>query len=498
LSNFLAGLINIMEPLNLFILTAGVFLGLLSGATPGVSGLMAVVLLIPLTYGMEPDTAFLLLAAVYAASVFSGSISAILFRTPGAPEAVATTLDGYELTKQGRASEALGISVFSSATGGLVGTLILIFVAPQLAKFALKFGSAEYFALAMVGLSVITVLGANNLLKALLAGLFGLLLATVGIDAMAGVPRFTFGVGGLMSGIDFIPVLIGLFAISEVLRRFMEDFTVKHQIGKITSTLPSLATIKKLGVTIGRSSLIGTVIGILPGIGATTASMVSYSEAVRWSKNKEKFGKGAEEGIAAPESANNAAANGAMVPLLALGIPGSATTAVLLGAFILHGIRPGPLLFTERPVLVMTLFIGLFISNFLILIMAKPFIRMFANIIRIPYSLLGTLILMLCIIGSYALRNNLLDVWLTLIFGLVGYVMEKYKYPLAPVILGLVLGSMAEQELRRALIISGGSWSIFLESNIAVGLLTFGAAMMFWPLTLKAVNLVRKKGAAAQ
>ncbi|WP_028309269.1 tripartite tricarboxylate transporter permease [Desulfitibacter alkalitolerans] len=497
MSNFLAGLVNIMEPLNLFILASGVFLGLLSGATPGVSGLMAVVLLIPLTYGMEADTAFLLLSAVYAASVFSGSISAILFRTPGAPEAVATTLDGYELTKQGRASEALGISVFSSATGGLIGSLILMFVAPQLAKFALKFGPVEYFALAMVGLSVITVLGANNLLKALLAGLFGLFLATIGIDAMTGVPRFTFGVGGLMSGIDFIPVLIGLFAISEVLRRFMEDFTVKQQVGKITSTLPGLSTIKRLWMTIGRSSLLGTIIGILPGIGATTASMVSYSEAVRWAKDKDKFGKGAEEGIAAPESANNAAANGAMVPLLALGIPGSATTAVLLGAFILHGIRPGPLLFTEQPVLVMTLFIGLFLSNFLILAMAKPFIKMFANIIRIPYSILGTLILMLCIIGSYALRNNMLDVWLTLIFGLVGYVMEKYKYPLAPVILGLVLGGMAEQELRRALIISKGSWSIFLESNIAVGLLIFGAVMMFWPLILKVVNLVKKKSAAA-
>lgn len=497
MSNFLAGLVNIMEPFNLFILAAGVFLGLLSGATPGVSGLMAVVLLIPLTYGMEADSAFLLLSAVYAASVFSGSISAILFRTPGAPEAVATTLDGYELTKQGRASEALGISVFSSATGGLIGSLILMFVAPQLAKFALKFGPVEYFALAMVGLSVITVLGANNLLKALLAGLFGLFLATIGIDAMTGVPRFTFGVGGLMSGIDFIPVLIGLFAISEVLRRFMEDFTVKQQVGKITSTLPGLSTIKRLWITIGRSSLLGTIIGILPGIGATTASMVSYSEAVRWAKDKDKFGKGAEEGIAAPESANNAAANGAMVPLLALGIPGSATTAVLLGAFILHGIRPGPLLFTEQPVLVMTLFIGLFLSNFLILAMAKPFIKMFSNVIRIPYSILGTLILMLCIIGSYALRNNMLDVWLTLIFGLVGYVMEKYKYPLAPVILGLVLGGMAEQELRRALIISKGSWSIFLESNIAVGLLLFGAVMMFWPLIIKAVNLVKKKSTAA-
>ncbi len=493
MENFLAGLFNLAEPLNILILLVGVFVGLLSGATPGVSGLMAVVLLIPLTYSMEPDTAFLLLSAVYSASVFSGSISAILFRTPGAPEAVATVLDGYEMTKKGKASEALGISVFSSAVGGLIGTVILMFVAPQLAKFALKFGPAEYFALAMVGLSVITVLGANNLVKALLAMLFGLFLATVGIDGMTGVPRFTFGVGGLMSGIDFIPVLIGLFAISEVLRRFMEDYTITHKMGKVTSTLPGIKAIKRLSGTILRSSLIGTIIGILPGIGATTASMVSYSEAVRWSKDKEKFGQGAEEGVAAPESANNAAANGAMVPLLALGIPGSATTAVLLGAFILHGIRPGPMLFTEQPVFINTLFIGLFLSNILILLMAKPFIKMFANIIRVPYSLLGTIILVLCIIGSYALRNNMLDVWLTLGFGVIGYFMEKYKFPLAPVILGVVLGSMAEQELRRALIISGGNWNILIESKIAFGLLLAGALMMVWPLLQKAFRFITKK-----
>jgi len=484
----LDAIMNLLQPVNLSMLVGGVFLGLLAGATPGISGTMMVILLIPLSYFLNPDAAFILLASVYCAAVFSGSISAILFRTPGAPEAVATTLDGYEMTKKGKAADALGISVFSSATGGLIGTLILIFTAPILASFALRFGPPEYFALAVMGISVITALGSRSMIKAILAGFLGLWLATVGIDAMSGVPRFTFGIGVLMGGAELVAVLIGLFAISEVLRRVMEDNTVREKVGKVTSSLPNLQMIKRLSGTIARSSLIGTFIGILPGIGATTAAMVSYSEAVRWSKHPERFGKGLEEGVAAPETANNAAANGAMVPLLSLGIPGSATTAVILGAFILHGIQPGPLLFIQEPLLVNTLFVGLFLSNFLILVMAKPFIKGFANIARIPYSILGPLILLLCILGTFAIRNNLLDVWIALIFGLVGYVLEKYGFPLAPIILGLVLGGMAEQELRRALIMSGGSWNIFLESPIAMTLLIVSAILMLYPIVSQLIK----------
>ena len=498
MTNIAQALVNLGHLGNILALLGGIFFGLISGAVPGVSGLMAVVLLIPLTYSMPVDTAFLLLSSVYCASVFSGSISAILFRTPGAPEAVMTTLDGYEMTKKGRATEALGISIFSSAIGGLFGTLILILVAPQLAKLALEFGSPEYFALAVVGLSVIVVLGANNLVKALLAGLFGLFLATVGIDPMTGVPRFTFGVSSLLSGVDFIPVLIGLFAISEVLRRFQQNLKHFDYKGKVSSTLPGVKMIRRLFGTILRSSLLGTFIGILPGIGATTASMVSYTEAVRWSKRPEAFGTGLEEGVAAPEAANNAAANGAMVPLLALGIPGSATTAVMLGAFVLHGLKPGPMLFATQPLFVNTLFLGLFFSNFLILFMAKPFIKVFANIIKVPYSILGTLILLLCIIGSYAIRNNILDVWMTLAFGVVGYVLERFKYPLAPVILGLVLGGMAEQELRRSLTISEGSWMIFLQSPICLGLLVGGAVMMLWPVFLRFWKSFSANGSPAE
>ncbi len=494
MDSFLTALLHIIQPNNIIAVIGGALLGMLSGATPGVSGTMMVVLLIPLTYSLEPDTAFLLLISVYCSAVFSGSISAILFRTPGAPEAVATTLDGYEMTKQGKPHEALGISVYASAVGGLLGGAALILVAPQLAKVALAFGSPEYFGMAIMGLSVVTTLGAKNMIKALMSALFGLFLATIGIDGMAGVPRFTFGLPSLMSGIDFIPVLIGLFAISEMLRQVMEDTSVKVKLGKIKTALPSLAMQKRLLPTILGGSALGTVIGILPGIGATTAAMVSYSEAVRWSKTPEKFGTGHPEGIAAPESSNNAAANGAMVPLLALGIPGSATTAVMLGAFVLHGLKPGPLLFSEQPEFISTIFLGTMIANALILIMAPLFIRGFANIIRIPYPVLGPIILVLCIVGSYAIRNNMMDVWLTLGFGVLGYVLEKYRFPLSPIILGIVLGELAEQEFRRSLIMSQGSYAIFIESPIAAVLIAVSILSFFAPII---VNLYKKRKANA-
>ncbi len=494
MDSFLAALLHIIQPSNLIAVFGGALLGMLSGATPGVSGTMMVVLLIPLTYTLEPDTAFLLLISVYCSSVFSGSISAILFRTPGAPEAVATTLDGYELTKQGKPHEALGISVYSSAVGGLLGGAALILVAPQLAKIALAFGPPEYFGMAIMGLSVVTTLGAKNMVKAFLAALLGLFLATVGIDPMAGIPRFTFGLPSLMSGIDFIPVLIGLFAISEILRQVMEDTTVKVKLGKIRTSLPSFTLQKRLMPTIFGGSALGTVIGILPGIGATTAAMVSYSEAVRWSKTPEKFGTGHPEGIAAPESSNNAAANGAMVPLLALGIPGSATTAVMLGAFILHGLKPGPLLFTEQAEFINTIFLGRMIANAIILLVAPIFIRGFANIIRIPYPVLGPVILVLCIVGSYAIRNNMMDVWLTLGFGVLGYVLEKYGFPLSPIILGIVLGGLAEQEFRRSLIMSQGDYAIFFNSPIAAVLLGVSCLSFIAPI---AINFYKKRKANA-
>ncbi|MES9997080.1 tripartite tricarboxylate transporter permease [Desulfovibrio aminophilus] len=483
------GLGSVLAPLNFLIMSAGVLFGLVCGALPGVSGTMAVVLLIPLTYSMDAGGAFILLVATYIGAVFSGSISAILFRVPGAPEAVATTLDGYPMTQQGKAGKALGWSISASALGGVFGTLILIFITPQMAQFALQFGSAEYFALAVAGLSVISVMNRGHELKGLICACFGLFLATVGIDPIVGSNRFTFNITSLMSGVNFIPVVTGMFAISEVMRKIQVEAKVDEKTLAISrqarSALPRFSEWKgRIGLFL-RSSGIGTIIGILPGVGATTAAVLSYSEGMRWSKTPEKWGTGIPEGIIAPESANNAAANGALVPLLALGIPGSATTAVMLGAFIIHGIKPGPTLFSDSMPVVYAIFGASLISNLLILLYAPPFIRGFAHLIRVPYKILGPLIMLLSVVGCYAVRNSMADVWTMFACGVLGYVLERFQFPIVSILLGVVLGELAETEFRRALIISSGDYMTFFQRPISAVLLAVSVGAVLLPLVLK-------------
>lgn len=483
MADLLGGFSILLQPINIFILIFGTILGFTGGAIPGISGTMLVVLLVPLTYTIEATSALLSLITVYCSAVFGGSISAILFRTPGAPESVATTLDGYPMTLKGQSALALGVSVSCSAIGGIIGSIFLITLTPQLAKVALQFGPVEYFGLCVMALSVISSLGEENQLKSLVASLIGLVLMTIGIDPMTGSERFTFGSRLLMSGIDFIPILIGLFAVSEGFRRFEQDASgVKKDIGKINTTFPDLKLFKKLSPLIARSSLLGTVIGILPGIGATTASMVSYSEAVRTSKTPEKYGTGIPEGVAAPETANNAAACGAIIPLIALGIPGSATTAVMLGAFILHGIVPGPLMFIDNRPLIYALFVGCLIANILILLIAKPFIKGFPQIIKIPYNILGPIILVLCLVGGFAIRNSILDVWMILVFGIIGYTFEKFDIPTAPIVIGAVLGSLTEQSFRRALVMSNSGAAIFFQRPVSAILIVVGLISFAYPL----------------
>ncbi len=497
------GMLSVLTPYHFLILSSGTLFGLICGALPGISGTMAVVLLIPITYSLTPAAAFLLLISTYLSAVFSGSISAILFRIPGAPEAVATTLDGYPMAERGEASKALGWAIAASALGGTFGTLILITLAPQMAKFALSFGSPEYFALAVAGISVISVMNKGNELKGFICAGLGLFLATIGIDPMVGSNRFTFGSAELMSGVNFIPVVTGLFAVSEVLRKIQGAGTVdpaKVARSKNTrSTFPSIGEWLQAGrpALFARSSILGTIIGILPGVGATTAAVLSYSEGMRWSKTPEKWGTGIPEGILAPESANNAAANGALVPLLALGIPGSATTAVMLGAFIIHGIRPGPTLFTDNIALVYAIFGGSLVSNILFMLYAQPFIRVYAHIIKVPYALLAPIILILCIVGCYSVRNSMMDVWIMFMAGIAGYVLEHYKFPIVSMLLGLVLGSLAETEFRRALITSRGDFMIFLERPISLVLLVIALAAFALPLILEARRHFRSGGSRA-
>jgi putative tricarboxylic transport membrane protein len=493
IEGLIGGLGNLLaHPMNILILLGGILLGFLGGGIPGISGTMLVIILLPVSYAMDPTAAFLLLTSIYATSVFSGSISAILFRTPGTPEAVATVFDGYPMAKKGEGGKALGVSIFSSATGGVIGTIVLIFLTPLLASFALKFSAPEYFALALMGLTVVASLSAGNLIKGFIGVSFGLFIATIGLDTMTGTPRFTFGSGNLMSGIDFIPVLIGLFAISEVLRQVQKK-PRKTSNQKVSSQMPNFNLMKRISGVIGRSSILGIFIGILPGIGATTAAMLSYSEAARWSKKPEEYGTGIPEGVAAPESANNAAAMGAMVPLLSLGIPGSATTAILLGAFILHGIQPGPLMFSTQGALVYTILIGLLISNLLILVIAKPFISVFSKILRVPYTVIGPLIVLFCIIGTFAVRNSIFDVGVMLLFGLVGYFLESAKFPLAPIVLGVVLGPIAEDQFRRAMQMANNDFTVFFTRPISLTFILLALISILFPLVSKWVKHRRMK-----
>lgn len=491
LEHFLGGLAVVMQPLNLLLLTSAVFIGFIGGALPGISGVILVVILLPVTYGMEPTTAFMVLTAIYGATVFSGLITAILYRAPGTPEAVMTAFDGYPMTQRGEAGKALGIGVLSSAIGGLVGTVALIIFTPMLAKMALKFSSPEYFALAVLGLTVVASLG-GRLIFGLIGAALGLFIATIGIDPLTGTSRFTFGNLNLAEGVGLIPVIVGLFAVSEVMKRTL-DHESHQPLKKVKVKIFDLPVLRQIGMTLSRSSIIGVVIGILPGIGASTAAMVSYSETVRWSKHPEKFGKGAPEGIAAPESANNAAAMGALVPLFALGIPGSGTTAVILGAFIMHGLQPGPMFMLTSSDLIYAVFAGLFIVNFMILLFSKPFIVLFTKLLNVPYSALGPIIIMCCIVGTFSVRNSMFDVWLMMGFGVLGYLLEKINFPLVSIILGLVLGPIAESELRRALSMSQGDFSIFIDRPISATLLSIAFILLAVTLITPLIKRARRK-----
>ena len=480
----LHGFLNTLEPFNLLMLFTAVVLGFFGGAMPGVSGMMLIIVLIPITYGMSPIPAFLLITAIYLASCFSGAISAILYRIPGTPEAVVTSFDGYPMGQKGKAGEAMGIAMTSSAIGGMFGALVLMFLTPPLANFALKFSSPEYFALAVMGLTVVASLSANNLLKGILAALLGLFFATIGIDSISSMPRFTFHVTDLMLGLNLVPMMIGLFGIPEVLKNCRGDTQLRMQLQRTKTKARFFmgGILRKCLPTIVRSSLIGAFVGILPGVGGTTAALLSYSQAVRSSKHPEEFGTGIPEGISAPEAANNCAGATAFVPLISLGIPGSATTAVILGIMVIHGLKPGPMFISSDPKLAYTIFAGLFMVNVLMMIFAKPFISLFVHTQRIPYGLFAPMIIIFCFIGTYAVRNSMFDIWVMMFFTLMGYFFDKIKFPLPPIILGIVLGPMAEEEMRRSLVMSNGDYSIFFTRPISLILLLAGLLSVLAPV----------------
>lgn len=494
LLNLFQGFGTILSAPSLLLITVmGVAVGIMVGSLPGLTATMGVALLVPLTFGMPPSAALLMLVGVYVGAIYGGSISAILLRTPGTPAAAATVLDGYQLASQGKAGKALATSTIASFIGGMVSAIALTFIAPELATFALRFSSPEYFALALFGLTIIASISGDSVVRGLISGCFGLLLAMMGMDPITGYPRFTFGSMNLLNGVSFIPVLIGLFAVSEAFASIESIFTKATVDTKFATQLLNLKEIKQISWTAIKSAVMGTFIGIIPGAGADIAAFVSYGEAKRSSKHPEKFGTGILEGIAAPEAGNNGVTGGALVPLLTLGIPGDAVAAVMLGALMMQGLRPGPMLFKDNADVVYTLFAGLMIANVAMLLLGLFGVKLFAKVLSVPRYLLTPIIFFLCIVGAYAINNSMFDVWVMLLFGAIGYIMQKLKLPISPIVLALILGPMAEGEFRRSLVMSGGSLSIFVTRPISVILLL----LTVLSIAQSAVKNRRAKAAAA-
>lgn len=462
----------LLSPLSIIYIAIGVLVGIIFGAIPGLTGTIGISLFLPLTYKMSPVQALLFLTALFCGGEFGGSISAILIGTPGTNAAAATMLDGYPLAKSGKARKALMMALVASTFGGLFSAFILLFGAPAVAEFTINFGPAEFFMLAVFGLSIISSVSGKDIWKGLVAGCIGVLLSLVGIDSMTGTFRFTFGNINMIRGLSLIPVLMGLFAVPSILGMVSEPYRKNKEERKIIlmdkKDNLSLSEIKPTFKTLLRSSAIGTIVGAIPGTGTGLASFLSYDMAKKNSKNKENFGKGELEGIAASESANNGVTAGALIPLFTLGIPGSPSAAVLIGAFMIHGMQVGPSLFSEQGPLVYAVMIGMIVANIFMFIEGKYLSKVFAMITKVPDNVLAPILLILCSAGAYSVNNSVFDIGLFLVCGVTSFLIGKLGFPIMPISLGYVLGPLAEFNLRRALVLSEGSWSIFFTRPISL------------------------------
>lgn len=486
----------VFTPTTFLLILLGNVLGTIFGSLPGISASMAIALCVPFTYVMSPVVAISFLVAVYCSSVTGGGITAILFKIPGTPSSAPTTFDGYPMAQKGKAGEALGISIICSAIGGLVSALAMAMLSPQLSALGLKFGPSELFAVAFLGLSVLTCLEPDNVLKTIISGLLGLFIATIGTDPIVGSARLTFGSSALLGGFDLIPIMIGMFALTEVLQQTIKPRKIGDMVegGKnIKTKLVSFKMFNHLKGTIARSSVLGTVIGILPGAGSTIAAFLSYAAEVKLSKNPEDYGHGEPRGIAASETANNAATGGSMVPLLSLGIPGGNAAAIMMSALMLQGVQLGPMLARTQPQFLAGVFGSMIVSNFVMILIAIVIAWGFAKIIDIPYSTLGSIIVVFSIIGSFAVQNNINDVMIMVIFGIIGYVFKRCNFNAAALILGLVLGDICESNLRRAVQLTDGNVLAALSHPITAVLLIVCIILLAYPIAAK---LIKKKHAS--
>jgi putative tricarboxylic transport membrane protein len=476
----LAGFVTIFEPGNFVYLLVGVTLGLILGAIPGLTATMAIALIIPLTYYMNPVQAFTMIMGAFNGGTFGGSVSAILIGTPGTPAAAATTADGFKLALQGKAGKAIKMALYASVTGCLFSCFVLISVAEPIARYALKFGPAEYAVLMVFSLTIIGSASGDSIIKGMIGGVFGLLFGIVGLDLFLSTPRFTFGVTYLAGGLNLIVMLIGLLAFSEIL---IQIESIAR--GKTTGHLPppSQASDRRLSIkeyfanfkTILRSACLGCGIGALPGLGSTLAAYVGYDMARRNSKHPEEFGTGCLEGVAAPEAANNAVCGANLIPLLALGVPGDVVAAILIGAFMIQGLTPGPLIFREAPGVVGGLYAGLILSNLLLVVITYPFVRLFTKIGQMKTTIIFPAVIAFCFIGVYGMGQNSVDLWAMLLFAVIGYVMTKFGYYPATMMIGFILSPLFEENFRQALIISKNNYAIFFQSYICI---------FFWLITV--------------
>ena len=478
LQSMILGFRVALEPTNLLFCFLGCLGGTLVGVLPGFGPVAAMALLLPSTFHLAPVSAIIMLAGIYYGAMYGGSTTSILVNIPGETASVVTCLDGYQMARQGRAGPALGMSAFGSFIAGTLGVVGLMLLAPPLTGWALRFGPPEYFTLMLLGLTLVAYLAQGSMVKAFVMAAVGLLLSFIGTDVISGVSRFTYGIIELREGIGIIPILMGVFGVAEVLSNAEEEMGREIFIAKVKGLLPSLKDWLDSKWALLRGSLIGFFLGILPGGGAVIASFVSYAVEKRFSRHPEKFGTGVIEGVAAPESANYAATAGAFIPLMTLGIPGNAVTALLLGAFMIHGIQPGPLMMERTPDLFWGIVASMYVGNIILLILNLPLIGLWVRILKIPYPILSPLILLFCILGAYSLNNSLWDISLMILFGILGYLMRKSGFEGAPMILALVIGRMFENAFRQSLLLSDGSFGIFFTRPISAVLLLISLMLM--------------------
>jgi len=471
-----------LQPMNLVYCFIGVFIGTLVGVLPGIGPAGSIALLLPSTFKLSPVSGIIMLAGIWYGVMFGGSRTSILVNIPGEPTSVVTCLDGYPMTLKGRAGPALGMSAFASFIAGTFAIIGLTLMGPFLASMALKFGPPEFFSLMIVGIMILSYLSSGSMIKALMMAAVGMILGGVGMDSISGEYRFTFDIQALLDGIGLVPVVMGLFGISEVLVNLETDIEGTIVTAKIKNIMPTLKDWADSIWPIIRGTLLGFFMGIIPGGGAIVATFASYAIEKKISKHPERFGQGAIQGVAAPEAANNAAAGGAFIPLLTLGIPPNAVMAIFLGALMIHGLEPGPLLIHDAPDVFWGLIVSMYIGNVMLMVLNLPLIGLWVKILKVPYFFLYPLIILFCLIGVYSVRNNAADVIIMFVFGIVGYLARRFRYQGAPLVLAMVLGPMLEESFRQSLITSRGSFAIFFTRPISVGFLVVAALLLVVPL----------------